>query len=83
MDAESKGGFAQRIRVTGLNFFLQRVDDRFYFKWKRSAVGIAQNNEIRAAFKRSRHSFHRVGFIVLVTVEEMLGIVNNFAITLL
>ena len=54
------------------------ADDVGDLRWESAAIGVAQHEHIGAAIDRRLQRFHGVGRVVLVAVEEMLGVIDNF-----
>ena len=62
--------------------FLHRRADCSDLVGHRASVRITKNQTLRATFRSSLQRLHRVLMIILVTIEEVLGIINDFPASL-
>ena len=67
-------------RAFRIDGFADVFDDGFDFEGQGAAVGIAQHQKVGSAFNGSVQGFQSVVGVFLITVEKMLGIVDNFEI---
>ena len=85
----------QRVRDTHTRIVVRVDADRAFhlldnfrrdtgnFAWHRAAVGVAQYDNVHARILRGLERCQSVPRIVLVSVEEMLGVVHDFLAVLL